>query len=66
MKSKIKKFLEFNGKTISFLCKEGEYWVAIKPICEALGVNYNRQYQNLKKRQNFRSCVCYTANAAIK
>jgi len=49
MKNNLKKFLEFNGKAISFLSIDGQYWVAIKPICEALGVNYNRQFQNLKK-----------------
>jgi len=47
----IKKFLEFNGKAILFLQVDGTYFVAIKPICEALGINYNRQYQNLKKDQ---------------
>jgi len=43
-----KKFLEFNGKSIYFLSKDGTYWIAIKPICEALEVNYNRQFQNIK------------------
>lgn len=48
MKINLKKFLAFNGKTVYFLSKEGTYWIAIKPICEALGVNYNRQFQNIK------------------
>lgn len=43
------KFLEFNGKAIYFLAADGQYWVALKPICEALGVNYDRQYKNLKE-----------------
>ncbi len=42
------KFLEFNGKAVYFLAKGGSYWIAIKPICEALEVDYNRQFQNLK------------------
>lgn len=42
------KFLSFNGKNIVFLNKDGQYWIAVKPICEALGVNYDRQYKNLK------------------
>lgn len=42
------KFLEFNGKAVYFLAKGGSYWIAIKPICESLGVDYNRQFQNLK------------------
>jgi len=42
------KFLQFNGKTIFFQSFDGEFWIAIKPICEALNVNYNRAFQNLK------------------
>jgi len=41
------KFLEFNGNKISILRSDGTWWVAVKPICEALNVNYNRAYQNL-------------------
>jgi hypothetical protein len=47
MKQRIEKFLEFKGKTLLFLAKNGIYWVALKPVCEAIGVNYNRQYQNV-------------------
>ena len=49
MKKDIKKFLEFNGKSIHFLAVDGQYWIALKPICEALTVNWNRQFQNLKE-----------------
>lgn len=49
MKTEVKKFLEFNGKVIYFVAADGQYWIAMKPICEALGVNYNRQFQNLKE-----------------
>lgn len=52
MKKDIKKFLEFNGKTIYFLAVDGQYWIALKPICEALNVNWNRQFQNLKEDKN--------------
>ncbi len=45
---KTKKYLEFNGKNIFFISKDGQYWIAVKPICEALNVNYNRQFQNIK------------------
>ena len=45
------KFLKFNGKRIVMLAKNGTCRIAIKPICEALGVNYNRQFQNLKKNR---------------
>lgn len=48
---KHQKFLEFNGKTISFLNKDGVYWVAVKPICEALNVVYTGQLKKLKNHQ---------------
>ena len=49
MKTETKKFLEFNGKTIFFVAADGQYWIAIKPICEALGVHYEHQRELLKK-----------------
>jgi hypothetical protein len=48
MNKRISKFLEFEGKTLVFLAVDGQYWIALKPICEALGVNYNRQFQEVK------------------
>tara|TARA_R110002126_G_scaffold39767_3_gene117643 strand:- start:4666 stop:5202 length:537 start_codon:yes stop_codon:yes gene_type:complete len=45
---KHEKFLEFNGKKIIFLSFDGTYWIALKPICEALNVDWNRSYQNVK------------------
>lgn len=44
---KHQKFLEFNGKNIVFLSVDGTYWIPIKPICEAIGVNADRSYRNL-------------------
>jgi prophage antirepressor-like protein len=49
MNKVVSKFLEFNGKTLSFLSVDGEYWVALKPICEALGVDYIRSFRNTKE-----------------
>jgi hypothetical protein len=49
MEKSVRKFLEFNGKTIYFLSKDGDYWVAIKPICEALKLEYTRQFKNIKE-----------------
>lgn len=49
MKKSIKKFLEFNGKVIYFLSHEGQYWVALRPICEALKVSYAWNLKKLKK-----------------
>lgn len=53
MQAHIKKFLEFNGRSIYFLAKDGQYWVAIKPICEALNVQYVRQFKNAQKHPLF-------------
>jgi len=55
MKTEIEKFLEFNGKTINFVAADGQYWIALKPICEALGVNWDRQYKNLKDDENLKA-----------
>lgn len=49
MKQQIEKFLEFNDKTLIFLSVGGTYWIAIKPICEALGITYTRQYKTVKQ-----------------
>lgn len=48
MKQSITKFLEFNGKNLIFLSVDGEYKIAIKPICEGVGVDYIQQFKNLK------------------
>ncbi|MHC1707505.1 MAG: phage antirepressor N-terminal domain-containing protein [Bacteroidales bacterium] len=53
MNQSIVKFLEFKGKTLLFLSKNGTFWIAVKPICEALGVNFNRQYKNLYMNKVF-------------
>lgn len=42
------KFLEFNGKTITFLSVDGTYWIALKPICEALKVDVRRSRELAK------------------
>lgn len=47
MEARIKKFLEFNGKVLSFITIDGIVWIAIKPICQALGIQYERQFKNL-------------------
>lgn len=46
--SPIEKILNFNDREISLVLADGQWWVAVKPVCEVLGVNYNRQFQNLK------------------
>lgn len=46
--NKHEKFLEFNGKNIIFLNVDGHYYIALKPICEALNVDYIRCFKNVK------------------
>lgn len=41
-------FLSFNGKNIVFINNEGNYWIAIRPICDALNVDYAAQLKRLK------------------
>ena len=47
MQNNFERFLEFNGKRITVLSADGTWWVAVRPICEALNVNYDRQYKNI-------------------
>lgn len=52
MKKDIKKFLEFNGKSIHFLAVDGVYWIALKPICEALGIHWSKQHTKLQNGED--------------
>jgi prophage antirepressor-like protein len=49
MKDSFSRTLEFNGKNITVIHNEGKWWVAIKPICDALEVEYTRTFKNLKE-----------------
>lgn len=51
MNKKIEKFLQFKGKRIVLLAKRSVWWIALKPICEALGVDYIRQFKKLKENR---------------
>lgn len=44
---KHEKFLEFNGRKVFFLNADGQWWIALKPICEALGVSWKDAHDNL-------------------
>lgn len=37
----------FNGRKISTLLHNGEWYVAIKPICEALGIQFHWQHKRI-------------------
>ena len=52
MKAEIKKFLEFNGKLIHFLSVDGEYWIALNPICDALGILWRHQHTKLQNGED--------------
>jgi hypothetical protein len=39
----------FNGRKISTLLKDGEWYIAIKPICESLEVDYITQFKKAKE-----------------
>lgn len=45
----LEKFLEFNGKRISILLADGTWWIAIKPICEVLNVDYEKQRERISR-----------------
>lgn len=49
MKQSIVNFLSFKGKNLLFLSKNGTFYIAIKPVCEAIGVDYIRQFKNLSE-----------------
>ena len=43
------KFLQFKGRNIYFKEINGEFYIAIKPICDVLSLEYTRQFKNLKE-----------------
>ncbi len=47
MEKQTEKLLELNGRVIYFLSVDGTYWIAVKPICEALGIAYKRQHDTI-------------------
>jgi len=55
MNQSIVKFLEFKGKNIVYLSANGTYWIAIKPVCEVLNVDYVAQYKNLREDEILRA-----------
>jgi len=61
METKIKRFLEFNGKAILFLNNEGQYWIAIRPICDALGIEYINEFKKIKRHRILGSTVAKMA-----
>lgn len=52
------KFLEFNGKDILFISVKGSYWIALKPLCEALELEYTRSFKNAKNDPILGELLC--------
>lgn len=48
MSIKSKDFLKFEGVDVYFLLEASTWWIALKPICEALNVPWNHQHQKLQ------------------
>lgn len=42
-------FLEFHGKRITLVAADGKFFIAIKPICEALDVHYKSQHKAISE-----------------
>ncbi len=57
MKKLIKIFLEFEQRTISHIDLHGQFWIAIKPICAVLNVDYKTQFKNVKADPILRKAV---------
>ena len=51
------KFLQFKGRNIYFKEINGEFYIAIKPICDMLNVNYNHHLISLKNDYFFRATI---------
>ena len=45
----LEKILKFNDNEIPFIDYNNQYYIAVKPVCEALGVDYGGQYKSLKR-----------------
>ena len=56
----IKKFLEEKNEELLFVY-EDEIWIAIKPICNAININYINQFKNIQKDSIlFNIAKCFT------
>lgn len=63
--TKHEKFLEFNDKKIFFLNADGIYWIALKPILDALNLESDR-YLKRTKRDHFFSTRLDTMSIQVE
>jgi hypothetical protein len=54
----LSKTLHFNEKEINLVFADGQWWVAVKPVCTALGVDYIEQFKNLKSDPQLLKLLC--------
>jgi len=51
-------YIEFNGKKIHFVRKNGTYWIIVKSVCEALNVDYKSQHKTIREDEILVSASC--------
>jgi len=49
MKNQASRSLDFAGKAILTVYADKQWWIAIKPVCEALEVDFEAQRKNIKE-----------------
>jgi len=57
---KTRQFLEFKGKKIYYTTIDGKVWIGLKPICDALGIDWKRQHRNLQEEDNIYNLLSAT------
>lgn len=45
------KFLDFNGRKLTLVNSDGKFFVALKPICEVLEIEWDNEQRRLKKHR---------------
>lgn len=58
MKQDVANFLEFKGKNLLFTTINGTTYVAIKPVCEAVNVDYTQQFKNINADSILGPALC--------
>jgi len=54
---KHEKFLNFNGQKIILIDKDGNYWIALKPILDAFNLPSDRYLKRVKRDPFFSTCL---------
>lgn len=49
-------YLEFHGRKLEWLWRDGQAFIAVRPICEILGLSYQPQHRKLTDAEN-EACV---------